>query len=354
LEVQQHDHRRCVRAADGTNADGITVNIKTAPNFVGPVRDTTITIAGGSYSKGGLLEGPYIVTASGAGLEASWQLLVTLAGNTSAVEASRETQGSLDDKIVNFRATRMDTQVKGVVINDRDQDLTTIDPDEALSGATIQLYRDGSGTISLDTLVATTTTDASGSYSFTGLIEGRYIIKGVSVGNALVLRGESKDTAVVTTAATTTGSGANNTRVVGVTPPSTLPRWDYNNSVADGGYLPGNFTFLFTNTTINGTVKTAGGVAIPSMTISLRRCNVSAGATSPPTGAGTCTTYLGTTVNMVSDAAGAFSFTNLREGVYEIRPQPTTVAGWTASAPAQILYITVGSGDVELYNFVIS
>ncbi len=343
-----------VRAADGTNGNGAKVNIKTAANFIGPVRDTTITITSGSYSKGGLLEGPYVITASEGDSLAVWNILVKLAGNTSATEASRETEGSLDDKIANFQVTRMDTQVKGVVINDRDQDLTTIDPNEALPGVTIQLYRDGSGTVTLDTLVAETTTDASGNFSFTGLREGRYAIKGLSAGNALVLRGESKDTAVVTTAATSTGSGNNNTRVVGATPPAVLPRWDYNNSVADGGYLPGNFTFLFTDTQVKGTVKTAGGVAVPNMTISLRRCNVSAGATSPPSGAGTCTTYLGTTVNLVSDATGAFAFTNLREGVYEIRPQPTTVAGWTTSTPAQILYITVGTGDVETYNFVIS
>jgi hypothetical protein len=343
-----------VRAADGTDGNGVKVRITSAANFIGPVRDTTITIAGGSYSKSGLLEGPYTVTATAGDSSAVWGLLVKITGNTSATEASRETEGALDDKIVNFRATRLDTQVKGVVVNDRDTDLTTIDPNEALPGATIQLYRDGSGTITLDTLVATTTTDANGSFGFTGLIEGRYAIKALSVGNALVLRAESKDTAIVTTAATTTGSGANNTRVVGVVPPAVLPRWDYNNSTADGGYLPGNFTFLFTDTKVKGTVKTGGGVAIPGMLISLRRCNVSAGATSPPSGAGVCTTYLGTTVNLSSDASGAFEFGSLREGVYEVRPQPTTVAGWTTSTPAQILYITVGTGDIENYDFVIS
>lgn len=343
-----------VRSADGTNANGTTVRIQTASNFVGPARDTTITITTGSYSKGGLLEGPYIVTASEGDSASVWNFLVTLTGNTSATTASRKTQGSADDKIVNFRATRMDTKVLGVVINDRDMDLSTIDPDEALAGVTVQLYRDGVGAITLDSLIATTTTTGNGSFSFEGLREGRYIVKASAVGNALVLRGLSKDTAVVTTAATTTGLGANNTRTVGSTAPAVLPRWDYNNSVADGGYLPGNFTFLFTNTVAQGTVKTGGGVAIPGMTISLRRCNVSAGATSPPSGAGVCTTYLGTTVNMTSDATGAFRFDNLVEGVYEIRPQPTTVAGWTASTPAQILYITVGNADVETYNFVIS
>jgi len=344
-----------VRAADGTNANGATVRIQTASDFVGPARDTTITITSGSYSKSGLLEGPYVITASEADSSAVWNFLVTLAGNTSATTASRATEGSADDKIANFQATRMDTKVLGVVINDRDQDLSTIDPDEALSGVTVQLYRDGSGTIALDTLVATTTTDSNGAYSFTGLREGRYIVKTTSLTNAQVLRAITNgDTAVVTTAATTTGLGANNTRTVGSTSPATLPRWNYNTSAADGGYLPNNFTFIFNNTIVKGTVKTGGGVAISGMTISLRRCNTSAGSTSPPSGAGVCTTYLGSTTNMTSDAAGAFQFSNLVEGVYEVRPQPTTVAGWTTSTPAQILYITVGNADVENYNFVIS
>jgi hypothetical protein len=343
-----------VRAADGTDANGATVRIQTAANFIGPVRDTTITITAGSYSKGGLLEGPYMITASAADSAAVWSLLTTLTGNTSATMASRTTSGPADDKVTNFRATRMDTQVKGVVVNDRDVDFNVIDPDEALANASIQLYRDGSGAITLDTLVATATTDASGAFSFTGLQEGRYIAKWVDGGGtAQVLRGLTKDTAVVTTAATTVGSGANNTRVVGSTSPAVLPRWDYNNSVADGGYLPASFTFLYKNTVVKGTITTGASVAVANMTVSMRRCNVSAGAVSPPV-AGSCTTYLGTTINTVTDATGTFTFSGLTEGVYEITPIPNTVGSFTASAPAQVLYLTVGNGDVESRTFVVS
>ena len=343
-----------VRAADGTDANGATVRIQTAANFIGPARDTTMTITAGSYSKSGLLEGPYMITASTGDSAAVWSLLTTLTGNTSATMASRTTSGPADDKVTNFRATRMDTQVKGVVVNDRDMDFNVIDPDEALANASIQLYRDGSGTISLDTLVATTTTDASGAWSFTGLQEGRYIAKWLAdAGNAQVLRGLTKDTAVVTTAATAVGSGANNTRVVGSTTPAVLPRWDYNNSVADGGYLPASFTFLYKNTVVRGTATTGASVAVAGMTVSMRRCNVSAGSVSPPV-AGSCTTYLGTTINTVTDATGAFEFTGLTEGVYEITPLPNTVGGFTVSAPAQVLYLTVGNADIESRSCVIS
>ena len=75
-----------------------------------------------------------------------------------------------------FEAYRNDTKFEGLVVNDRDTDLTTIDPGEGLAGAVINLYRDddGSATAGLDTLTASATTDASGAYSFTGLLEGRY------------------------------------------------------------------------------------------------------------------------------------------------------------------------------------
>jgi hypothetical protein len=161
----------------------------------------------------------------------------------------------------------------------------------------------------------------------------------------------------VTTKAAVLAGNPDNSRNIGTTTPATLPRWDYNNSAGIGALAnPTHFMFLYKNTKAIGTVKTGGGVAIAGMTVSLRRCNVSAGATSPPTTPGpqTCTSYLGTTVNVVSDASGAFTFDNLTEGIYEIRPQPTTVAGWNTSTPSTTLYLLVGNGDIESLNFVIA
>ncbi|HSM60761.1 MAG TPA: hypothetical protein VK849_08185, partial [Longimicrobiales bacterium] len=95
---------------------------------------------------------------------------------------------------------------------------------------------------------------------------------------------------------------------------------------------------------------------IAGMTVSLRRCNVSTGAVSPPQTAvaQTCTSYLGSTVTAVSDANGVATFSDLIEGVYQIAPQPGTVGTYTTSTPASTLYITTGSADVESAVFIIS
>ncbi|HSW31116.1 MAG TPA: carboxypeptidase regulatory-like domain-containing protein [Longimicrobiales bacterium] len=392
-------------ASQGVPATGLKVWIKSTSRFIGPPKDTivTVTAAGGAPCPAGtgqyctfanLLEGPYTVQAMDGDSASVWNFLVRLTtttvpvsgavSNTNASLGSRDAQGAANIQTANFQATRMDTRIQGVIINDRDADGNVIDIDEALAGAQVQLYRDGSGaavppaigtTFGRDTLVATATTDANGKYSFTGLQEGRYMVRWIAgtPGSPVldVLRALSTDSVIVYTAATTVGSGANNTRVVGSTTPATLPRWDYANSAGVGALAdPTHFMFLYKNTIARGTVKTAGvdgiagtadDVAIAGMTISLRRCNTSpvnpavGYAQSPPSAAGgTCITYLGTTANMVSDASGAFEFANLTEGIYEIRPQPTTVAGWNTSVPAQTLYLTVGNGDIEALNFVIS
>ena len=67
-----------------------------------------------------------------------------------------------------------------------------------------------------------------------------------------------------------------------------------------------------------------------------------------------CTTYLGTTTNQVTDSTGAFNFSGLVEGVYEVTPQPGTVGGYTTANPAAALYYTLGSADVEDYTFTAS
>jgi hypothetical protein len=363
-----------VQAADATPATGIKVKVmpsaRTIQGWKNPAKvDTTVVTTGaGLYAVTGLREGDYDVMAFDSVTTAGDSIWSFLTGSvaTGSKTNTVDMQGAgTFNGAVNFNATRMDTQVKGVIVNDRDADGNVIDIDEALMGAQVELYRDGSGslvapftTFTRDTLIATATTDANGAYSFTKLREGRYMVRWVGGTPATpsldVLRALSTDSVIVVSAATAVGSGANNTRVVGTTTPTTLPRWDYANSAGIGVLAnPAHFMFLYKNTTAKGTVQTAGAVKIAGMTISLRRCNVSAGAVSPPV-AGVCTSYLGTTVNTSSLADGTFQFDNLTEGVYEIRPTPTTVAGWNFSAPATALYLTIGNGDIENLIFTIS
>jgi copper chaperone CopZ len=358
-------------ANDLTAAQGIIVTMTSPNNIQGTPTVLDTTDAAGAYSFANVIEGPYTVTV--AGVASTWDFVTKLTttsvptvsgavNNTSATEGTRDIAGYGVTATANFEARRLDTTIKGTVINDRDADGNVIDIDEALAGAQLQLYRDGSGAaFTRDTLITTATTDANGAYSFTGLAEGRYMVRwvgGTPASPSLdVLRALSTDSVIVTTKAAVLAGNPDNSRNIGTTTPATLPRWDYNNSAGIGALAnPTHFMFLYKNTKAIGTVKTGGGVAIAGMTVSLRRCNVSAGATSPPTTPGpqTCTSYLGTTVNVVSDASGAFTFDNLTEGIYEIRPQPTTVAGWNTSTPSTTLYLLVGNGDIESLNFVIA
>jgi hypothetical protein len=375
-----------VRGTDlATNAQGIRVRVQAGPGNVGSTTDTTVVVAaGGTYATAfRLLEGPYTITVADSvtATGSVWSFLRTLTttsalvsgthgegaavSNTDARTARRLAQGYGNAAVANFMPDRMDTRILGNVVNDRDGDLTTLDPGEALEGAVVRLFRDGSGTdVTYDTLIAEATTDINGRYSFTNLREGRYAIRWIDGGgNATVLRAIAKDSSVVTTGPAA-GTGAQNTRTVGNqthTATDFLPSWNYNNSsmTASAIGVP-DFTFLFRNTTVQGTATTGAAVAVAGMTVSMRRCNVSTGAASPPpavaplpAGPG-CSSYLGTTINTVTDATGRFIFTGLTEGVYEITPIPNTVGVFTTSTPAQRLYLTVGSGDIETGTFTIS
>lgn len=368
-----------------TNAQGIKVRVQAGPGNIGSTTDTTVVVAaGGTYATAfRLLEGPYTITVadSATATGAVWSFLRTLTtttalvsgthgegtavNNTDAMTARRLAQGYGNSAVANFMPDRMDTRILGNVVNDRDGDLTTLDPGEALEGAVVRLYRDGSGAaVTYDTLIAEATTDISGRYSFTNLREGRYAIRWIDGGgDATVLRAIAKDSAVVTTGPAA-GTGAQNTRTVGNqthTAANFLPAWNYNTSSLTASAIGDpDFTFLYRNTTVQGTAVTGAAVAVAGMTVSMRRCNVSTGAASPPpavaplpAGPG-CSSYLGTTINTVTDATGKFIFTGLTEGVYEITPIPNTVGVFTTSLPAQRLYLTVGAGDIETGTFTIS
>ncbi len=118
---------------------------------------------------------------------------------------------------------------------------------------------------------------------------------------------------------------------------------------------PSHFTFLYSNDVAQGTVEDGSGDPVAGMTVTLMRCLTSAGSTKPPS-AGTCTANFPgfTAVNAVTDADGKFSFPNLTEGVYQITPNPSTVAGYTASTPTSALYRLVGANDIEDRTFVVN
>jgi hypothetical protein len=283
----------------------------------------------------------------------------------------------------------MDTKVQGVVVNDRDADFNTIDPDEALSGVAVDLISDtdADGVIdSGESIVSSTTTDIVGAYGFSGLREGAYIVQVTSPSNATVLRGLSATGTVTSTAAVTTvaavGAGAtlnqSGTRQAGnMSPPAQLdefPRWNYltGTAAADAGNVgagpnnangalttgDANFVHLFQTGTVKGQITAAGVGVTTGVRVTLTRCQTAPAEPSPPA-AGACTLKHGVPSphiqNFDTDASGNYTFSGLLEGVYQLDVAPATggytvnegLDGVAANGDEIVLATINGNNDVE-------
>jgi hypothetical protein len=326
------------------------IEVRTAGGVVAPGVTVTWTLV-----QGGGWVGPASATTDALGLaEASWRM--------GAPGPQRLTAGVAGAVGVTFQAEAAPgpTAILGVVVNDRDADVTTIDPGEAAGSVTIELYQ---STVAPDSLLVTTSTNPRGGFAFSGLPPGAYVLAAAaSPPNVVPLRGVNPSGTPLTTVGVTTGLstvnvGAPGTVQAGDTVPGTiglpaLPRWNPDQSSALS-VSPTHFSFLFNDGEARGRVVDGGGIGVSGMTVSLRRCGVSTGAASPP-GAGACSSYLGGPANLTTDANGDFRFLGLREGVYQIEPVPTTVAGYTTSAPTSRLYLLIGQADLESATFVVS
>ena len=327
-------------AADGTAAEDLIVTMMpTAANIQGSAAMTDTTDAGGAFGWSGLMEGPYTVSLTG---DASWEVV------TADISVDLEGNGDVD--IANFIVRRLDTCIKGVVVNDRDGDGNVIDPNEGLPNVTINVYADGSGTatIDADSLAGTAMTDANGAYTVSGLPENTYIVQAVQPAGADVFRaisasGVLTDTSVVMTGAMVGTVGDNLTREVGSTLPTPLPFFaPGTNTVAFDGRT--NFTFVTRDNEAQGIITDGGGLPVSLASVVLTRCQTSAGFTATPI-AGLCTTATSITPTTAStDALGAFSSKGLQGGVYQVVPS-------AASTPAAYLFWLSGPTDVDKGDF---
>ena len=385
-----------VLADDGTGAGSIIVTLTPDGNIQGTASYKDTTSAAGAYAFTPVIEGPYTVSVEN--IAGTWEfndVLTTATGsgsanNADAMMGDRDIAGDAVASVANFQPDRMDTSISGVVVNDRDSDFNTIDPDEALSGVTVNLIDDADGDGAVDSgeaVVATTTTDENGAYAFTGLAEDDYIVQPVSPTNSTVLRALSATGAVTSHIGITTeaalGAGATlnqvSTRNVGTTSPPGIndefPRWNYltGTAAADGGALgagagpnatagvlttaPTHFVHLFATGTVTGQI-TAAGVGVAGVRVTITRCQTAATMPSPPVG-GACTAKHGVPsphiANFDTDSSGNYTFSNLLEGVYQIDVAPAT-AGYTtnegldgvAATGDEIVLATIqGNNDVE-------
>jgi len=406
--------RGTVKSVDGvTPVPGLRVRIQpTADNIQPDVTDTTVfTGPGGVYRLEGIREGPYTITAQDSTTTDGpvWSFFDTLEtgsaplssgsdDNDSETMATRDVEGSGGQQFSNFQAERMDTKIAGVVVNDRDGDFNTLDPNEALPGVTIELFEDdGDGTFDEDddTVLETTTTDGTGGYEFDFLREGSsYFVRAVQPANATVLRalsGAGAVTDVTPLLSTTAAAGAgatlnqNGTRQVGTTDPvaqdDELPRWSYTTTAAsaDAGNLgagggpnfanvgsgaltttPAHFIHLFNTGVVRGTLVDGAGDPAADVRVTVTLCAAASSAPPSPVGrgAGFCTVHTPPSPNIVNadtDANGDFEVTGLLEGVYQVTVAPATGGFTTNIGPDgvgtsgdEIMLLTIqGDGDVE-------
>ena len=147
---------------------GITVNLVDAS---GTVVATTTTDADGNYSFTGLGDGTYTVQVDKTGPLASTEQTEDPSGQgDSRSQAITFTRSDPDVTNVNFGYAE-DYTISGTVYYDKDRSETLNNGEPGFDGITVNLLDEAGAT------VATTTTKADGTYSFTKLPAGKYTVK---------------------------------------------------------------------------------------------------------------------------------------------------------------------------------
>ncbi len=318
----------------------VVVEMKTPEGTAAP----RVRVAWAVESGGGALVSTDSVTDSAGRARARWRL-------GGAIGPQRASVTGPDGLLITLRARgALSTTIQGVIINDRNLS-DTLDPDEALPGVPVRLYKDGSppAEVAADSLVAVDTTDNAGVFRFTDLPAGVYIVQpvpGLIPGWPVrVLRSDTGgDTALVRTAEPEPQPGSGNPdatlvpgiggRTVGIASgfggALVLPRWDHdrgamNLKAAVAVHRQPHFTFLFGDGTVQGRVLD-GASALAGVTVRAVRCATSSGTTSPPTVDTTSACVsAGAPMATTTDAAGSFRFSGLLEGAWRVTVEPYSV-----------------------------
>ena len=267
------------KAKDGGDIaqSGVTVKL-VDPS--GNVVATTTTDADGNYSFTGLNDGTYTVQVDKTGPLASTEQTEDPSGNgDSRSQAITFTRSDPDVTNVNFGYAE-DYTVSGTVYYDKDRSETLNNSEPGFDGITVKLLgEDGS-------VVATTTTQADGTYSFAKLPAGKYTVK-VEPSDLLKKLEQTEDP---------DGTKDNTSGIVQVS--------HDNPSVKNV-----NFGYA-TNYTIKGTIYRDadrsetledGEKLYQGVTVDLLDASGNVVATT------------------TTDAHGAYAFTNLEEGTYKVR-----------------------------------
>jgi hypothetical protein len=302
-----------------TGASDVTVTLSGASTA------TVTTDGSGSYTFSGLADGSYTVTPSKSGYEFS--------------PASQAVTVSGGNETANFTASLITYTISGTVGG-------------APEGSTVSLSGDAT---------ESTTTNASGYYSFSGLANGSYTVTPsvpsytVSPTSQPVTVSGGNETANFTATLNTYTISGTVTGTVGVTltlsgastgTATTDADGNYSlEGVPDGAYTvtPSKAGYTFSPASQDVTVSGANAT-VPEFTATLITYSISGTVT----GASGVTVTLGgaSTASALTDSNGNYSFTGLLDGSYTLTPSK---AGYTFSPES--LAFNLSGGDVAGQDF---
>ncbi len=271
-----------------TPISGVTVTLTGTDDLGFAVSKTTPTDSIGAYSFDQLRPGTYTITETQPG---SWldgkDTQGTPGGGTTSNDAfTAIALGSNVHGTNNNFGELQPASLAGHVYYDANNNGVFDSGETAISGATVTL----TGTDDLGTPVnATTTTVASGAYSFTGLRPGTYAITETQPAGYL----DGKDT--IGTPGGTTGNDAFSNIVLGAGVSGVNNNFGEVLVSSIGG-------FIYYDANNNG-IKELGEAAISGATVTL---------------SGTNDLGASVTLTTTTDGIGAYNFTNLRPGTYTI------------------------------------
>ena len=316
---------------------GVSVELRSGGNCSGALIASQSTDASGNFLFFPLAAGTYSLCEPGQ--PAGTLNGTTTAGPIQAVNGSTGTPGTPSNPSAtsseitgivlganggdvsgspnNWFAEVVTSTISGTVFLDHDNDGALNGPDAGIGGETIELVQGGS-------IVASTTTAADGSYSFSGLAPGTYDIR------------QPAQPANTTSGKTIPGAVPNGGTAGSASAPTSLPSLITGLVLPPNTTAPGNnFAEIPNSRTISGTVfldygddGTLNGpdYGLPGEQIDLTGTDVNGGSVSAST---------------TTDGSGNFSFAGLPEGTYALsqpnQPPNTTDgkvgAGSTGGTP---------------------
>ncbi|WP_174246123.1 SdrD B-like domain-containing protein, partial [Pseudaquabacterium pictum] len=304
-----------VKGAGETGIPGVTVKLTGTDDLGNPVSLTTTTDATGKYSFDTLRPGTYTVTETQpAGYLDGKDTLGSTGGTLGNDVLSAITLPAGVDSINNNFGEIKASSLSGFVYEDTGNDGVKGAGETGIPGVTVKL----TGTDDLGNPVSlTTTTDATGKYSFDTLRPGTYTVTETQPAGYL----DGKDTLG------STGGTLGNDVLSAITLPAGVDSINNNFGEIKASSLSG---FVYEDTGNDG-VKGAGETGIPGVTVKL-----------------TGTDDLGNPVSLTTttDATGKYSFDTLRPGTYTVTE--TQPAGYLDGKD------TLGSTGGTLGNDVLS